>query len=99
MSIEAQKFPNTGESIQVGGMTVLGNTNANQSISANTIIEVCDTSGSGSYVLLSTSSIGSAVDSSTSGAFYIPPYGTTRPFKTGDNTNIRGENVINIREL
>ena len=99
MSIEAQKFPNTGESIQVGGMTVKGN--ASQTfiaISANSIIEVCDTAGAGAYVKLGTVDPGT-VSSGTSGAFYIPPYGTTRPFKTGDNTGIRGSAVINVREL
>lgn len=98
MSIEAQKFPNTGESIQVGGMTVKGNANTFITVKANSIIEVCDTAGAGAYVKLATSDPGT-VSSGTSGAFYIPPYGTTRPFKTGDNTGIRGSAVINVREL
>jgi hypothetical protein len=99
MAINAEKFPNTGESIQVGGMTVKGN--ASQTfitISANSIIEVADTAGAGAYFKLGTSDPGT-ISSGTTGAIFIPPYGVTRPFKTGDNTGIRGNAVINVREL
>ena len=98
MSINAEKFPNTGESIQVGGMTVKGNANTAITVSANSIIEVADTAGGGAYVKLATSDPG-VVSSGTSGAFFIPPYGVTRPFKTDSNTVIRGSVVINVREL
>jgi hypothetical protein len=98
MSINAEKFPNTGESIQVGGMTVKGNANTAITVSANSIIEVADTAGGGAYVKLATSDPGT-VSSGTSGAFFIPPYGVTRPFKTDSNTVIRGSVVINVREL
>ena len=98
MSIEAQKFPNTGESIQVGGMTVKGNVNTAITVKANSIIEVADTAGAGAYVKLDTSDPGT-VSSGTSGAFFIPPFGVSRPFKTGENTVVRGSAVINVREL
>ena len=98
MSINAEKFPNTGESIQVGGMTVKGNANTFITVKANSIIEVADTAGGGAYVKLATSDPGT-VSSGTSGAFFIPPYGVTRPFKTDSNTGIRGSVVINVREL
>ena len=98
MSIEAQKFPNTGESIQVGGMTVKGNVNTAITIKANSIIEVADTAGAGAYVKLATSDPGT-VSSGTSGAFFIPPFGVTRPFHVGSNTVVRGSAVINVREL
>ena len=98
MSIEAQKFPNTGESIQVGGMTVKGNVNTAITVKANSIIEVADTAGAGAYVKLDTSAPGT-VSSGTSGGFFIPQFGVSRPFKTGENTVIRGSAVINVREL
>ena len=97
--MEGLRFKKTGAPIQVGGMTVKGNANTNISITANSVIEVADTAGAGAYVLLSTSSIGSTVSSGTSGAFFIPPFGVSRPFNVESNTNIRGSAVINVREL
>ena len=98
MSINAEKFPNTGESIQVGGMTVKGNANTAITITADSVIEVADTAGAGAYVKLDTSDPGT-VSSGTSGAFFIPPFGVTRPFHVGSNTVVRGSAVINVREL
>ena len=97
--MQGLRYRVTGAPIQVGGMTVKGN--ASQTfipITADSVIEVADTAGAGAYVVLGTTDPGT-VSSSTSGAIFIPPYGVTRPFHVGSNTGIRGNAVINVREL
>jgi hypothetical protein len=96
--MEGLRFSKTGAPIQVGGMTVKGNANTAITISAGSVIEVADTAGAGAYVALGTSDMGT-VSSGTSGAFFIPPYGVSRPFHVGSNTVVRGSVVINVREL
>jgi hypothetical protein len=96
--MQGLRYKVTGAPIQVGGMTVKGNANTAITITADSVIEVADTAGAGAYVKLDTSDPGT-VSSGTSGAFFIPPFGVSRPFKTGENTVIRGSAVINVREL
>jgi hypothetical protein len=96
--MQGLRYRVTGAPIQVGGMTVKGNANTAITITADSVIEVADTAGAGAYVKLGTSDPGT-VSSSTSGAFFIPPYGVSRPFHVGSNTVVRGSVVINVREL
>ena len=96
--MQGLRYRVTGAPIQVGGMTVKGNANTAITITADSVIEVADTAGAGAYVKLDTSDPGT-VSSGTSGAFFIPPYGVTRPFHVGSNTVVRGSAVINVREL
>jgi len=96
--MQGLRYRVTGAPIQVGGMTVKGNANTAITITADSVIEVADTAGAGAYVKLDTSDPGT-VSSGTSGAFFIPPFGVTRPFHVGSNTVVRGSAVINVREL
>jgi hypothetical protein len=96
--MQGLRYKVTGAPIQVGGLTVKGNANTAITITADSVIEVADTAGAGAYVKLDTSDPGT-VSSGTSGAFFIPPFGVTRPFHVGSNTVVRGSAVINVREL
>ena len=96
--MQGLRYKVTGAPIQVGGLTVKGNANTAITITAYSVIEVADTAGAGAYVKLDTSDPGT-VSSGTSGAFFIPPFGVTRPFHVGSNTVVRGSAVINVREL
>jgi len=98
MSIEAQKFPNTGESIQVGGMSSASTGTA--AIAVSGVIEIAEVTGAGVYVAFGASGM-SAPSAEASGAFFIPPYGVTRPFVVNSaNTHVRSSGTkINVRSL
>ena len=99
MSIEAQKFPNTGESIQVGGMS--GGLTATTAIAVSGVIEVAEVTGAGVWVAFGTSSGMSAPSADAANAYFIPPYGVTRPLIVSDSyTHIRSSGTkINVRSL
>mgnify|MGYP003139046658 FL=1 len=93
------RYTKTGSPIQIGGMSAIGTGSTSIDISGAGFIEIQDVTGSGAYVLLSTSAIGSTVDSSTANTIFIPPFGITRPFARGSNEHVRGSASINVRSL
>ena len=98
MAINAEKFPNTGESIQVGSIT--GAVTSDAAVSVSGIIEIVDTSGSGAYIAFGSSSGVSAPSDEAAGAIFVPPFGTTRPFQVPDGmTHLHATNKVNVRSL
>jgi hypothetical protein len=97
MAIIAKKYPNTGESIQAGGMS--GGLTGTTAIAVSGIIEVADVTGSGAWIAFGASGM-SAPSADAANAYFIPPFGVTRPFIVSDSyTHIRGSAKINVRSL
>jgi hypothetical protein len=98
MSINAEKFPNTGESVQVGGMS--GGLTATTAIAVSGVIEVAEVTGAGVWVAFGASGM-SAPSADAANAYFIPPFGVTRPFIVSDSyTHIRSSGTkINVRSL
>lgn len=97
MSITGQRFGKTGAPIQVGGMS--GGLTATTAIAVSGIIEVADVTGSGAWIAFGASGM-SAPSADAADAYYIPPYGITRPLVVSDEyTHVRGNAKINVRSL
>ena len=98
MSINAEKFPNTGESVQVGGIS--GGLTGTTAIAVSGIIEVAEVTGAGVWVAFGASGM-SAPSADAANAYFIPPYGVTRPLVvSSDYTHIRSSGTkINVRSL
>tara|TARA_X000001382_G_scaffold22695_1_gene13810 strand:+ start:31188 stop:31496 length:309 start_codon:yes stop_codon:yes gene_type:complete len=99
MAIEAQQFAGKGTTIQVAGMS--GGLTGTTAIAVSGIIEVADVNGSGGWVAFGASGM-SAPSADAANAYFIPPYGVTRPFVVSSSyTHIMcsAGAKINVRKL
>ncbi len=97
MGIPAQQFGGKGTTIQVGGLS--GGLTGTTAIAASGIIEVADVTGSGAWIAFGASGM-SAPSADAANAYFIPPFGVTRPFIMSDSyTHVRGSAKINVRSL
>jgi hypothetical protein len=97
MGIPAQQFGGKGTTIQVAGLS--GGLTGINAIAASGIIEVADVIGSGVWIAFGASDMG-APSADASNAYFIPPYGVTRPFiMSSSYTHVRGSSKINVRSL
>ena len=98
MSIKGLRFGQTGAPIQVGSLT--GASTGTAAIAVSGVIEIAEVTGAGVYVAFGTSGM-SAPSAEASGAFFIPPYGVTRPLVVPDSqTHVRSSGTkINVRNL
>ncbi len=88
MGIPAQQFGGKGTTIQVGGLS--GGLTGTTAIAASGIIEVADVTGSGAWIAFGASGM-SAPSADAANAYFIPPFGVTRPFIVSDSyTHVRG---------
>jgi hypothetical protein len=96
MSIKGFVFDHHGDNIQVGGMS--GGLTGTTAIAASGIIEVADVTGSGTWIAFGASNM-AAPSADAANAYFIPPFGITRPFAMGPYTHVRGSAKINVRSL
>tara|TARA_X000001382_G_scaffold24608_1_gene15308 strand:- start:1321 stop:1602 length:282 start_codon:yes stop_codon:yes gene_type:complete len=93
--MQGLRFDRTGAPIQVGSMS--GAVTSDAAITVSGVIEIAEVTGAGVWVAYGSS----APSANDAGAFFIPPYGVTRPFlvATGQ-TQVRSSGTnINVREL
>lgn len=98
MAIKGQQFEGTGTTVQVGGMS--GGLTGTTAIAVSGIIEVAEVTGAGVWVAFGASGM-SAPSADAANAYFIPPYGVTRPLVvSSDYTHIRSSGTkINVRSL
>ena len=98
MSITGLRFGQTGAPIQVGSLT--GASTGTAAIAVSGVIEIAEVTGAGVYVAFGTSGM-SAPSADAANAYFIPPFGVTRPFIVSDSyTHIRSSGTkINVRSL
>ena len=97
MGVEGKRFLKTGSTIQVGGMS--GGLTGTTAIAASGIIEVADVTGSGAWIAFGASDM-SAPSADAADAYFIPPFGVTRPINMSSSyTHVRGSAKINVRSL
>lgn len=97
MGIPAQQFGGKGTTIQVAGLS--GGLTGTTAIAASGIIEVADVTGSGAWIAFGASGMG-VPSADAANAYFIPPYGVTRPFiMSSSYTHVRGSAKINVRSL
>ena len=98
MAIKGQQFEGTGTTVQVGGMS--GGLTGTTAIAVSGIIEVAEVTGAGVWVAFGASGM-SAPSADDANAYFIPPYGVTRPLVvSSDYTHIRSSGTkINVRSL
>ena len=104
MSIEAKKYPNTGESIQIACMSsidskiTVANTGLQFDANNDRIVEIVDYSGA--VVWFSIKSTNDITNpTAANGNLCIPPYGSTRPFVLKAGMYIEASGTVNIRAL
>ena len=98
MAIKGQQFEGTGTTVQVGGIS--GGLTGTTAIAVSGIIEVAEVTGAGVWVAFGASGM-SAPSADAANAYFIPPYGVTRPLVvSSDYTLIRSSGTkINVRSL
>lgn len=98
MAIKGQQFEGTGTTVQVGGMS--GGLTGTTAIAVSGIIEVAEVTGAGVWVAFGASGM-SAPSADAANAYFIPPFGVTRPLVvSSDYTHIRSSGTkINVRSL
>ena len=98
MAIKGQQFEGTGTTVQVGGIS--GGLSGTTAIAVSGIIEVAEVTGAGVWVAFGASGM-SAPSADAANAYFIPPYGVTRPLVvSSDYTHIRSSGTkINVRSL
>ena len=98
MAIKGQQFEGTGTTVQVGGIS--GGLTGTTAIAVSGIIEVAEVTGAGVWVAFGASGM-SAPSADAANAYFIPPYGVTRPLVvSSDYTHIRSSGTkINVRSL
>ena len=98
MAIKGQQFEGTGTTVQVGGIS--GGLTGTTAIAVSGIIEVAEVTGAGVCVAFGASGM-SAPSADAANAYFIPPYGVTRPLVvSSDYTHIRSSGTkINVRSL
>ena len=95
--IQGKQFSKDGTTIQVAGLS--GGLTSTTAIGATGIIEVADVTGSGAWIAFGASGMG-VPSADASNAYFIPPYGVTRPFVMSSSyTHVRGSAKINVRSL
>ena len=100
MAFNTKKYSNTGTAIQVGGMSG-GKTVTATAHAVNGIIEIQDVAGTGGWIAFGGSGV-SAPAADADNAYYIPPYGITRPINVNPSyTHVISSTgfKINIRSL
>lgn len=98
MGIPAQQFGGKGTTIQVAGLS--GGLTGATAIAASGIIEVADVTGSGAWIAFGANSGMGVPSADADNAYFIPPYGVTRPFiMSSSYTHVRGSAKINVRSL
>ena len=97
--MQGLRYRVTGAPIQVGSMS--GASTGTAAVAVSGVIEIAEVTGAGVYVAFGTSSGMSAPSAEATGAFFIPPYGVTRPLLVPDgNTHVRSSGTkINVRSL
>ena len=98
MAIKGKQFEGPGTTVQVGGIS--GGLTATTAIAVSGIIEVAEVTGAGVWVAFGASGM-SAPSADAANAYFIPPYGVTRPLVvSSDYTHIRSSGTkINVRSL
>ena len=98
MAIKGQQFEGTGTTVQVGGMS--GGLTGTTAIAVSGIIEVAEVTGAGVWVAFGASGM-AAPSADAANAYFIPPFGVTRPLVvSSDYTHIRSSGTkINVRSL
>ena len=94
------RYTKTGAPIQVGGMSG-GKTVTATAHAVSGVIEIQDVTGSGGWIAFGGSGV-SAPSADADNAYYIPPYGITRPFAvSSEYTHVISSSgfKINIRSL
>ena len=100
MGIEGKRFLKTGSTIQVGGMSG-GKTVTATAHAVDGVIEIQDVAGTGGWIAFGGSGV-SAPAADADNAYYIPPYGITRPINVNPSyTHVISSTgfKINIRSL
>ena len=94
------RYTKTGAPIQVGGMSS-GKTVTATAHAVSGVIEIQDVAGTGGWIAFGGSGV-SAPEADADNAYYIPPYGITRPFAVNSEyTHVISSSgfKINIRSL
>ena len=98
--MQGLRYRVTGAPIQVGSLS--GASTGAAQIEVSGVIEIAEVTGAGVYVIFGVDSMSApASNGTTSGSFFIPPFGVTRPIVVPDGkTHVRSSGTnINVRNL
>ena len=96
--MQGLRYRVTGAPIQVGSIS--GASTSDGALAVSGVIEIAEVTGAGVYVAFGTSGM-SAPSADAANAYFIPPFGVTRPLVvSSDYTHIRSSGTkINVRSL